>query len=162
MGLDMYFTVRKSSYKAFHGFEAEKGVEDKTEYPENLNTFKDYILNRSFRCTETKVDYLIGYFRKFNALHGYIVEHYGNGIDECQDIYLRKEDVEEMKSVLARILRDHTKAPDLMPSCSGFFFGSTEYDSYYYKDVQDAYDLFNMILDNINFDEYYLVYQASW
>ena len=37
-----------------------------------------------------------------------------------------------------QVLKDHSKAEELLPTMSGFFFGSTDYDDYYYKDVEEV------------------------
>ena len=106
----------------------------------------------------------IGYFRKFNALHGYIVKTFADGVDECQEILLHKKDIEQIKKVLDEVLEANTeeKAKEILPTQSGFFFGSTDYDEFYFEDVKDAADLMQNFLDNFDFESYQLVYQASW
>ena len=97
-------------------------------------------------------------------MHNYIVETFADGVDECQDIFLEEEDVEKIKKVLDEVLEAHTKekAEELLPTKSGFFFGSTEYGDDYFKDVKDAGDLMRKLLDDFDFEKYSLVYSASW
>lgn len=163
MGLDMYFYARKTDYEDFSRLD-ESDKADETSYPEDLKAFSDYIYNRNYKSTETKTDYQIGYFRKFNALHNYIVETFADGVDECQDILLYKEDVEKIKKVLDEVLEIRTKenAEKLLPTLAGFFFGDTDYEEGYFEDVEDADDLMQRLLDDFDFDEYQLVYNASW
>ena len=164
MGLDMYFYARKSTYKSFSKWDKPDSA-DETNYPEDLKTFSDYIYDRNFKSVQTETSYQIGYFRKFNALHSYIVKTFADGIDNCQDIILYKEDVEQIKKVLDEVLNAHQqveKAKELLPTQSGFFFGGTDYDEFYFEDVKDAADLMQSFLDNFDFESYQLVYQASW
>ena len=164
MGLDMYFYARKTTYKSFSKWD-KSGKVDETNYPEDLKTFSDYIYDRNFKSAETETRYQIGYFRKFNALHSYIVKTFANGVDECQDIILYKEDVEQIKKVLDEVLNAHQqveKAKELLPTQSGFFFGGTDYDEFYFDDVKDAAGLMQNLLDNFDFENYQLIYQASW
>lgn len=163
MGLDMYFYARKTTYKSFSKWDKPDRA-DETNYPEDLKTFSDYIYDRNFKSVETEIRYQIGYFRKFNALHSYIVKTFANGIDNCQDIILYKKDVEQIKKVLDDVLKANTeeKAKEILPTQSGFFFGGTDYDEYYFEDVKDATDLMQNLLDNFDFESYQLVYQASW
>ena len=164
MGLDMYFYARKTTYKSFSKWDKSSKV-DETNYPEDLKTFSDYIYDRNFKSVQTETRYQIGYFRKFNALHSYIVKTFADGIDNCQDIILYKEDVEQIKKVLDEVLNAHQqveKAKELLPTQSGFFFGGTDYDEFYFEDVKDAADLMQSFLDNFDFDKYQLVYRASW
>ena len=47
-----------------------------------------------------KEKYEVAYWRKVNFLHGYIVEHFADSVDECQPIPLAKEDFEEIASAV--------------------------------------------------------------
>lgn len=165
MGLDMYFYARKTTYKSFSKWDEPNRAKEEVNYPEDLKTFSGYIYDRNFKSVQTETRYQIGYFRKFNALHSYIVKTFADGIDNCQDIILYKEDVEQIKKVLDDVLNAHQqveKAKELLPTQSGFFFGGTDYDEFYFEDVKDAADLMQSFLDNFDFESYQLVYQASW
>lgn len=164
MGLDMYFYARKTTYKSFSKWDKPDRA-DETNYPEDLKTFSDYIYDRNFKSVQTVISYQIGYFRKFNALHSYIVKTFADGIDNCQDIILYKEDVEKIKKVLDDVLNVHQqaeKAKEILPTQSGYFFGGTDYDEYYFEEVKVAADLMQNFLDNFDFENYQLVYRASW
>jgi hypothetical protein len=50
-------------------------------------------------------------------------------------------------------------AEELLPSHSGFFFGSTEYDEWYFKDLTRTVEIIDRCLAS-KFD--YFEYQASW
>lgn len=164
MGLDMYFYARKTTYKSFSKWDKPDRA-DETNYPEDLKTFSDYIYDRNFKSVQTVISYQIGYFRKFNALHSYIVKTFADGIDNCQDIILYKEDVEKIKRVLDDVLNVHQqaeKAKEILPTQSGYFFGGTDYDEYYFEEVKVAADLMQNLLDNFDFEKYQLIYRASW
>lgn len=164
MGLDMYFYARKTTYKSFSKWDKSSKV-DETNYPEDLKTFSDYIYDRNFKSVQIETRYQIGYFRKFNALHSYIVKTFANGVDNCQDIILYKEDVEQIKKVLDDVLNVHQqaeKAKEILPTQSGYFFGGTDYDEFYFNEVKVAVDLMQNLLDNFDFESYQLVYRASW
>lgn len=163
MGLDMYFFAKKTTYKSFSKWD-EPDRANEVNYPEDLKTFSDYIYDRNFKSVQTETIYQIGYFRKFNALHSYIVKTFADGVDNCQAILLHKEDVEQIKKVLDDVLKANTveKAKELLPTQSGFFFGGTDYDEFYFEEVKDAADLMQSFLDNFDFESYQLIYQASW
>ena len=76
------------------------------------------------------------YFRKVNFLFAYF-ENAGKMIDQHYAI-VEKEDVEELISRCERVLADHSLAPELLPTQSGFFFGGTDYADYYFYDVKDC------------------------
>ena len=82
----------------------------------------------------------IGYFRKVNFLIAFFEDYYEQEVQNCKDFYIEKVAVEELISRCKKVLADHTLAPDLLPTKAGFFFGSTEYDDYYYNQVQSVLD----------------------
>lgn len=101
------------------------------------------------------------YWRKFNALHGYIVDTFANGVDKCQEIRLSKSDIEQILDTLTECYK--TKDSSLLKPKEGFLFGSTEVDEYYWDCIADSIDSLRILLREIendsNIDCYY---QASW
>ena len=67
----------------------------------------------------------VGYWRKFNALHNWIVIHCADGVDECQDIYVDTDKLEELVSILGKVKNNNDLAEELLPTAEGFFFGGT-------------------------------------
>lgn len=59
----------------------------------------------------------LGYWRKHPNLHGYIVNTFAGGIDDCQAIDLGEADIEKIIDAVAR---------DDLPHTEGFFFGVTD------------------------------------
>lgn len=169
MGLDMYLYLRKSEYRSNASYRKE-AVAPRDFYPKELGEFADEISERNFQSVEEKVDYQIGYWRKFNALHAHIVNRYANGVDECQDIVLGLDDIDEIIETLKEVNANHTEAEDLLPTSEGFFFGSLEYDEWYFKDVEYSIGLFEEAKkfleehkgEDYKDPEWELVYRASW
>jgi hypothetical protein len=59
-------------------------------------------------------------------------------------------------------VKDPSVAEELLPSCSGFFFGSTNYDQYYVEDVKKTIDIINKVLETTDFDKQMIYYVSSW
>lgn len=53
-------------------------------------------------------------------------------------------------------------AASLLPTQSGFFFGSTEYDQDYMYDVESTIDILTKALETTDFDTEMIVYTSSW
>ena len=53
---------------------------------------------------------------------------------------------------------DKELAEDLLPSQSGFFFGSTEYNQWYWQDVKEVNEWVTDLLENLKDDEMVLMY----
>lgn len=105
----------------------------------------------------------VAYFRKVNFLLPYF------GYEEnCSEIVIDKCEVEELiedcKRVLAAKDTDEAEsvADELLPTEVGFFFGNTDYDEWYFKDVQEVMDKFTEILDTFDFDKNELIMDCWW
>jgi hypothetical protein len=62
--------------------------------------------------------------------------------------------------VCKQVEADNVLAPTLLPSASGFFFGGTEYDEWYFKDISNTIVYLTEILEDELADEF--EYNASW
>lgn len=76
----------------------------------------------------------IGYYRKVNFLVKYFLDR-DYIVENQTPLRISKEDTEELLSRCNQVLEDRSKAPELLPTMSGPFFGSTDYDEYYFIDV---------------------------
>jgi len=89
------------------------------------------------------------YWRKANAIHQWFVENVQYGEDDC---HIYEVDVDQLKELLAvceEVLADRSKAEELLPTQAGFFFGSLEYDEWYWDDVKQTAAGIRAILENI-------------
>lgn len=98
----------------------------------------------------------IGYFRKVNFLVRFF-ESRGYDIDNMTLISIDREDAEELLERCHMVLEDHSRADELLPTTSGFFFGNTEYNEEYFQDVREVKNYIRFILlkefDNLKDDE---------
>lgn len=61
-----------------------------------------------------------------------------------------------------KIIENPSVAIDLLPTTSGFFFGSTDYDQWYLEDIKSTIKQISAILDTTDWDNEYVTYEASW
>lgn len=103
------------------------------------------------------------YWRKANAIHKWFVRECQGGRDECQRTFIPREKLQELLDTIKQVLGDSNRkavAESLLPTGSGFFFGSTEYDEWYFRDLEYTEKKLQKILampDNWDF-----YYYASW
>ena len=81
----------------------------------------------------------IGYFRKVNFLVKYFKD-LGFDVENQTPFCISKEDAEVLLSRCNQVLKDHSKASELLPTMDGFLFGSIEYNEYYFNDVKEVRD----------------------
>lgn len=104
----------------------------------------------------------VAYWRKFNALHNWFVNNVQKGKDDCKSYLVAKDDFERLLEVCTTIMDSKDKrkvAEELMPTASGFFFGNTLYDEYYFDNIEELASKIRMILKNF-LGSYY--YTSSW
>lgn len=101
----------------------------------------------------------IGYWRKSNQIHNWFVDNCQGGVDDCRDHGVYHEDLETLKEKCEEVLKNPREADNILPTQSGFFFGSTEYDEYYFDDLRDTIEIIDWALSQ-DFD--YFLYCSSW
>ena len=143
MGLDMYLKGKVYlDYNSTHRAEIAKMI----DLPE-------------FEANSVEIE--LGYWRKANHIHKWFVDNVQNGVDNCGEYLVRKADLEMLLTVCEQVLKNVTNANTLLPTQSGFFFGSVEYDDWYIEDVQDTIEIIKraLSLDSKLIDFYY---RSSW
>ena len=156
MGLDMY--LEKRNYVKQWEHKGNDNVEvTVTKQGEPVSHIKP-----------KRVTYVIeevGYWRKANHIHNWFVENVQDGKDDCGDYWVNKEDLEKLLSLCKQIVEDPSKAKELLPTRSGFFFGGTEYDEWYMNDVQRTIDILEEVLAEVDERGYFhgeIYYSSSW
>lgn len=76
------------------------------------------------------------YFRKVNFLFKYY-EDRGKMYDQWY-AFTDADDIDDIIDKCEQVLQDHSLADELLPTQSGFFFGGTDYDDWYFSDVKDC------------------------
>jgi len=100
-----------------------------------------------------------GYWRKANAIHRWFVENVQDGEDNCARYYVSTEAAKRLLSLVEAVLADYSKAAELLPAASGFFFGGTAYDDYYFDNLRYTKEVMEAVIADKDGDYYY---QSSW
>jgi hypothetical protein len=156
MGLDMFLTANRylMSYS-----EEDAGLANRIakHFPEIANI---HTANSRFVPEVKEISFRVGYWRKANAIHDWFVKNVQNGTDDCGKYEVSREQLQELLDLCLQVLRDTTKAAGLLPTRGGFFFGSTEYNHYYFEDLELTVDILKNALALPERWDFY--YQSSW
>lgn len=154
MGLDMYLK-RKIYIGANYEHNNITGKLELFYGKENIPIKID--INKVSEIVES-----VGYWRKFNALHNWFVNNIQDGEDNCEDSWISEQQLKQLLNILEKIHSKKCSPEELMPTQSGFFFGSIEYDEYYYQNVADSIDIIKTVLEETDFSQASIYYQSSW
>lgn len=118
-------------------------------------------------ASSVTVEWTAIYWRKANQIHNWFVSTLANGEDECQRIPVPRDNLVALHDRCSVLLdtKSDELAADLLPPTSGFFFGSTNIDEYYWQDIEETHKQLTELLDEIteeNKYNYRIEYQASW
>jgi len=159
MGLDMYLEVRRTVRTNDWGKDFEKVPNELGQSLVSLAGL-DQIISENNYTVSVEVNAI--YWRKANAIHQWFVDNCGKGIDECQRIYVQRKDLEDLRDLVKDVLIHRDKAQVALPPQSGFFFGSTEIDEWYWEDMEyTAKELDRVLMNTFEYDVDFF-YQASW
>jgi hypothetical protein len=104
----------------------------------------------------------VGYWRKANAIHHWFVENVQEGEDDCGEYYVSFENLKKLYEIVSQVLDNPTKGMELLPTRSGFFFGSIEYGDDYVEDLKRTKTILESILQEDPEGTGYYYYQSSW
>lgn len=157
MGLDMYLYVEE--YVSRKDWQVDRD-KDNQAFKDIVSALQLGDIVEEDSWTGLTVQIPVGYWRKANAIHGWIVSEFANGEDNCQQIYIPRQGMEDLRKICADVLANPSKALEVLPPQAGFFFGSTNVDEWYLQDLKYTYELLTRLLSNEKIDSF--IYQASW
>lgn len=155
MGLDMYLKGKRYLSKYRDDSDVPKQEAIQAMFPElkgHTNQWDESLVD--------EVTISAGYWRKANAVHDWFVKTVQKGTDDCGSYYVSREVLEELREICRKVMDNQELAAELLPTASGFFFGSTDYDEWYYTDIQRTVDICNFCLSLPL--EWSFEYQSSW
>jgi hypothetical protein len=114
------------------------------------------------RSNDSDLEDEILYWRKCNQIRKWFVDHV-EGIDNCEQVEITKTDLISLLDDVNKVLEDNSLAEKILPTQSGFFFGSTEYDEFYFSDLERTKTELIRIIDDVGLWETCTVYYfESW
>jgi hypothetical protein len=150
MGLDMYLEKRTYVRQWEHqtpeeqyNVEVTKGGEPVKIDPKRIT----YVIEE------------VGYWRKANQIHNWFVEYVQDGVDNCGEYYVCSDKLKDLLDLCKQVQADNSLAEELLPTTSGFFFGDTAYNEWYFKDIENTIEILEKVLDEKGADYYY---SSSW
>lgn len=157
MGLDMYLYASAYIWSHTIGEERDKKIR---------KTIKELFPKVDLEPKSIKFEAM--YWRKANMIHKWFVDNVQNGEDDCGTYYVEREKLEELYNLICEALEhrndeNHDENADkLLPTTSGFFFGGTEYDDYYWEELERTKKELRALLDNKALEMFDFEYTSSW
>ena len=110
MGLDMYLYAEK--HVSSYDYETING-----EMTRKDNLMYDRVIESAGLTNLPSAEYgsasvtkCVGYWRKANAIHGWIVRNLADGVDECQRIFMSREDIINLRDACVKALDNRANA----------------------------------------------------
>ena len=153
MGLDMYLYAN-----------SKRTCKDALRAMNDTQEWKDWYAKRGIAM----------YWRKANAIHNWFVENVQGGEDDCHTYDVEPRQLVELRDLckqvidasklveqtecdpygsaafpVYKVIEDPSVAEELLPTTSGFFFGSTAYDEYYLADLEYTANAIQKMLEHV-------------
>ena len=191
MGLDMFlWKMKKQQGKTFNEvLELKRKFDNEEITKEEL---RPYMFHTKLESINYEYDSLfkeVYYWRKANQIHSWLVRNIQDGNDDGGSYRITQKDLQILidtlkevynslcnKEMITKKVQDgsieyETKvfkeedlevAKQLLPTQEGFFFGSTQYDEYYFEDIKKTLNDLQIINECFDFENNYLIYGSSW
>lgn len=150
MGLDMYLTGRRYIWENSDKPE-EQALADALNKMPTLG-------NKGKRVKGVEVEGM--YWRKANAIHKWFVDNVQDGLDECKEHYVTREQLTALRDACVKALDDPDNAGKYLSPTAGFFFGSTALDEWYFSALKETVEGLNACLEMDKAWSFY--YCSSW
>jgi len=167
MGLDSY--LHSVKYVASDATERLLGHRPKPDSFEKIRKAIDVPLNlfdQDFPSIEVSCN--IAYWRKANAIHAWFVRECQNGNDDCRRSRVSRAKLKTLRDLCVEITNQKSPeeqrnmAEKNLPTQSGFFFGGTEYDEWYWSSIEYTAETLTKILESDKLKDHEFAYSASW
>lgn len=106
------------------------------------------------------VEVTCAYWRKANQIHKWFVDNIQSGKDDCGYYYVSLEKLKDLREVCRLAL--FNKDPNLLPPQEGFFFGGTDIDEWYWKDLKNTIKQVDRLLALPEVSKLSFSYSSSW
>ncbi len=123
------------------------------QYEEYVHINKNRIIN---------IEEEIYSWRKANHIHKFFVDNVQEGVDNCDKYYVEQSVLLDLRDRCKLILKDNSVAKNILPTCEGFFFGNTEYDDFYFYNIEETKKMLDELIKESWFEDSEFYYCSSW
>ena len=103
------------------------------------------------------------YWRKANQIRQWFVDDCGYPEDgNCDEAEVTKENLEALIDVCRKVLENPKLADELLPCSKGFFFGSQDYDEWYFNDLKNTIAACAGIIATTDWEKEIVTYSDWW
>ena len=187
MGLDMYFMTKRkmrdnNGNEIDVDFRTAEAVDDIVSWREYRKSHPECSFEQWAGVELPEPDVIdfyekyqvkiVGSVRKANHIHGWIVENVQYGFDDQESYKFERFLIEILLGKCNIIVKMYNRIDDeidrakfcesILPVTEGFFFGSYDYDQLYYDLTVKTASILKKIMEETDFDNEEVFYQASW
>lgn len=160
MGLDMYLHAKKYVNKV--DWQKTQELDEGYAIVEKFNEIVN-AADMGHIATDiygVQVEVTCAYWRKANQIHKWFVDNVQNGEDDCGDYYVSPEKLKELRETCRQAY--FAKDPSLLPPQGGFFFGGTDIDQWYWRDIENTMKQIDRVLALPDLSDLSFYYNSSW
>jgi len=133
---------------------------------QNLFKFNKRNDNKKLDCQEehnNSNSTEIKYWRKANQIHSWMNKNIST-IENCEFYHISKDQLQSLLDTCIEVKtrKDLDYNNENLPTSQGFFFGTDDYDDWYYTEVEETIEALQQIIEETNFNNEEIYYWAWW
>lgn len=99
----------------------------------------------------------VAYWRKANQIRKWFADNLEN-FEDNGETPVKKEDLKKLVTTCKAVLRNKYRAAELLPPSSGFFFGSQQFDDWYWEDIRYTVETLTKVIKETDWEHDTITY----
>ncbi len=101
-------------------------------------------------------------WRKSNQIHRWFVENVQGGMDNCEEYFVSRDNLRDLLHECRQVIAKPDHSSEILPTVEGCFFGSTDYDEFYFQDIKETAEMLEKVLEEEPENQCDFYYRSSW
>lgn len=119
-----------------------------------------YLFKREKGNNKEEALHEVAYWRKANQIRSWFAR--ATHIENCELAPVTREMLVQLRQECKAVLQHHDLAETMLPTSRGFFFGSTDYDDYYYEVLNDTVAMLSSVINETDWEREDVYYSEWW
>jgi hypothetical protein len=83
-------------------------------------------------------------------------------MDNCEEYFVSRDNLRDLLHECRQVIAKPDHSSEILPTVEGCFFGSTDYDEFYFQDIKETAEMLEKVLEEEPENQCDFYYRSSW